>query len=259
MKHLVVTTRSDLSVEQLQPFTDVLFLEELHGNNPVSQEYASVYFRSHFSRPATMPQNFAAEIDMITEQFVGQDVYFVDHVTNVEAILAIEDKWSQYQLLGEYMPETYLASESPLGGQSLIFKKRLSSRASGIAWSRDEISGDLIDWIVQPRLEILEELRIYAVRGVICPMAAVRQSKTENQKVKVTELRPLSNEEIAFAEHVCSKIPQLDFVGLDVVVTPEGPALIEVNRSPDFAAFTKIADANLAEQLYETIRTGKVS
>jgi len=42
-------------------------------------------------------------------------------------------------------------------------------------------------------------------------------------------------------------------------VTPEGPALIEVNRSPDFAAFTKIADANLAEQLYETIRTGKVS
>jgi glutathione synthase/RimK-type ligase-like ATP-grasp enzyme len=176
----------------------------------------------------------------------------MDLVRSCEEVMSIEDKWNQYKTFGiELMPKTYLEKDHGKLKGGGIFKRRLSSRARGIVWSINDIT-DPEDWIVQEYQSIQEELRVYIIRGEALQRAAVRSSKTKNSKVAVLELRDLLPEEISFTKQVSNKIPRLDFVGIDIIRTANGLKLLEINRSPDFAAYSRLSGGNLARNLYES-------
>ncbi|MGI6612000.1 MAG: ATP-grasp domain-containing protein [Candidatus Nanosyncoccaceae bacterium] len=252
-QHLLVTTTADLSIEQFRPLCDIVLLNDSQSSDKIRaiEDYRSVYVRSHFSRPDVMPQNFTQQIDEIGRLARQHDIPLIDNMGTAQEIVNFEDKWRQYQIFSECMPKTQLATKQP-DNKSVIFKKRISSRATGIVWRREDIVGDLADWICQPLLNIQEELRVYIVRGEVIKTAAVRQSKTTNQAVKVVGVRELTEKEESFAQLVHQRRPELDFIGLDIVITPEELRLIEVNRSPDFASFARESQLNLVEKLYDS-------
>ncbi|MEO7905008.1 MAG: YheC/YheD family protein, partial [Candidatus Saccharimonadales bacterium] len=98
------------------------------------------------------------------------------------------------------------------------------------------------------------ELRIYAIRGTVYPIAAVRQSKTHHQKTRVTDIRQLTRDEIDFSTKIHARISSIDLLGIDIARTVDGKLhLIEVNRSPGFAAFTALTNVNLSGLLYSAI------
>ena len=247
-QHLLATV-ADLSIEQFRPVCDVLLLGSDDSVDDLSA-YKSVYIRSQFNDEKFMPQNFASQINKIGTLARNAGIKLIDNMGSVDEIIAFEDKWYQFQLFREFMPETKLASEQPGFGEPVIFKKRISSRAAGIAWLRSDIIGNLDDWICQPILDIQEELRVYVVRGMVVEVASIRQTKTMDQKIKVIGTRHLTSEERHFAEQVYKKRPSLDLVGIDIAVTSNGLRLIEVNRSPVFASFMRESGQNLAELLY---------
>lgn len=251
-RHLLVTTTADSSLECFRPFCDILLLDSdgfLDVNNSIVN-YGSVYIRSQFNKPEVMPQRFQQQIDAIGRQARQMGVSVIDNMATVQEIVNFEDKWHQYQLFREYMPETWLATGVNDVEKPIIYKKRISSRATGIAWRREDIMGDENEWICQRMLDIEEELRVYVVRGVVIEGLAVRQSKTADQKVKVVGARKITADEMRFAQAVHQQSPQLDLIGLDIAVTPDGLQLIEVNRSPVFASFTRETSLNLASILY---------
>lgn len=251
-QHLLVTTTSDLSLDYFRPFCDVILLDREYPHNGKNvDDRKSVYVRSHFSRPRTMPQNFKREIDGIGQRAEELQIPIVDTMGTVHEIVTFEDKWHQFQMFAKYMPETRLATEVFSDNDSVIFKKRISSQGTGIAWHYEDITGDVNGWVCQRTLDIREELRVYVVRGEVIEVAAVRQSKTIDQKIKVVGIRKLTEQERQFAASVCQVCIQLDFVGLDIAVTSGGLRLIEVNRSPDFASFAKKSGMNLAGLLYD--------
>ena len=47
------------------------------------------------------------------------------------------------------------------------------------------------------------------------------------------------------------KMPELDFVGVDLAIEEKGNLLIiEVNRSPQFMGYYKVTGVNLAEKVF---------
>lgn len=254
-QHVLVTTTADLSIEQFRPFCQIILLDSSQSfdDSSVISRCHSVYIRSQFNNPRTMPYNFTQRIDAIGRIARECRVPIIDQMGTVQEIVDFEDKWQQFQKFGEYMPRTTLATDTALDGGPVIFKKRISSRATGIAWSRREIVGDPRDWVCQALLEVEEELRVYIIRGEVVDIAAVRQNKTVDQKIRVTGVRKITKEEKRFAKGVYQRYPQLDFIGIDVALTPDGPRLIEVNRSPIFSSFTRESQRNLAESLYDKL------
>lgn len=258
MVHLVVTTRSDTSVDYFRPLAEVIFVDE--GDvGPLSEGYDTLYIRSHFSRPETMPQRFEGIIDSLGRGLTSRGVRPIDSMSSVAHILDFEDKWRQYNIFKDLMPETALGSKSASMNGPKIYKRRLSSRGSGIVWSEGDMSDSASDWIVQPVLNILEELRVYIIKGVAFPKVAVRQSKTREDRVLVKNIRDISDDELGFSMAVYNKMPSLDFIGLDVALTDTGPVLIEVNRSPDFSTFSELCGENLAGVLYGGVALGGFS
>ena len=254
-QHLLVTTSADSSVSQFRPYADVLLLDSVAAgvaaNSIDIASYKTVYIRSAFHRVDIMPQQFADIIDKLGARARQAGISVIDGVDSVEKIIKFEDKWQQYQLFGELMPTTELVASDTVDDRASIFKKRISSRAAGIAWRLDEIYGERQDWIKQALVDIRQELRIYIVRGSVYPVAAVRQPKTSQQKIKVVGARPLSSDQIQFAQMVYQKCPEVDFVGLDVVDGQTGLWLLEANRSPIFSSFLRESGVNLAEILYK--------
>jgi glutathione synthase/RimK-type ligase-like ATP-grasp enzyme len=138
----------------------------------------------------------------------------------------------------------------------MLYKKRLSSRATGLVWQLADVTGCRDDWIAQERLDIYEEVRIYVVAGHTHDQVAVRQHKTTTQKVKVKGLRQINDEERVLVDIVKKRMQEIDFMGIDVVHTSKGIYLIEVNRSPDFATYQELSGHDLAEDLYSRLENG---
>ena len=253
MKNLVVTTSSDLSIPELGKFADVFLLDKDDYGGGLVSKYDTLYIRSQFNRPELMPQVFESEIDTIGREARDHGLYIVDDTYSLQQILDFEDKWLQYKKLAKFMPETELLSETDGADGQFLYKKRLSSRATGIVWQVEDIYGEKSDWIRQDRQDIRQELRVFVVCGQVCPTASIRSSKTENTEVKVAGFRELDSEELEFAMRVAESIPEIDFAGLDIIITEGGLKLIEVNRSPIFSSFTRDTGVNLASELYRGI------
>ena len=253
MKHLVISVSVESSLELLGQHADIILLDK-ESSFEIKDFYETVYIRSHFSTPALQPLQFDAAIKSIVEQVlhVNPEVKFIDQMSTAAAITAFEDKWHQYELFSEFMPHTELlnATNPPGSTDQAIYKRRLSSRGVGVQWTPPIES--LGDWVRQEPLSIAEELRVYVIRGEVYPVAAIRQSKTQEQAVQAVAYRQLSPEEKDFALRISLKAPDLDMIGLDIVRTSDDELkLLEVNRSPGFGAFEKLTEFNLADILYK--------
>lgn len=254
MKNLVVAVSPDSSLELLKSHADILVLDK--DLVKISDtHYDTVYIRSHFSQPSTLPQNFRREIDVIVQRVkrANQKVRFIDDMDNVDAIVAFEDKRQQYKAFSEFMPRTERLSASTDISSFMrpIYKNRLSSRGSGVTWDKKSTVDSMEDWIVQETLHIRDELRVYIVNGEVYPVGAVKQSMTEENRAQSLDSRALTQDEIDFSSGIIRRSPNLDMVGIDMARTIDGKlSLMEVNRSPGFAKFCELTGVNLANKLY---------
>lgn len=257
MKHLVVAVSPDSSLELLGSFADIIVLdkEPLPTSLPC---YATLYIRSHFGQPATLPQNFRTEIIDLVQQVkqVNPDIKFIDDVDTVDKILAFENKWLQYKTFSDFMPKTQLLDDklNIASFERPVFKNRLSSRGNGVTWNIENITSFAGDWIIQESLIIAEELRVYVIHGKVYPIGAIRQSMTLEHNTQAVGFRHLTPGEIDFALKISRQAHTMDIIGLDIARTSDEKLyLMEVNRSPGFAAFAKFTGVNLASLLYGEI------
>lgn len=179
------------------------------------------------------------------------DLKIIDGMDSVEKIVSFEDKWNQYTLFKTFMPRTELLKNYKNSAfLKPIFKKRLSSRGTGVRWAQPTEGTDE-DWVVQDSIEIREEVRIYTIRGTAYPTGAIRRSQTEVKSARAVASRKLTQDEILFAESIAAAAPTLDILGLDVARSTDGKLyVLEANRSPGFGAFAELAGVNLADELY---------
>ena len=255
MNHLVIAVSADSSLELLGKYADIIVLDKERIPTDL-KNYESVYIRSHFSTPELLPQKFRPEIEDLVAQArsKNQTVTFIDGMDTVDAIVAFEDKWRQFEVFSEFMPSTKLLSntEDTTGFTRPIFKKRLSSRGAGVTWNKDEVVGLPEDWIIQESVNIIEEIRVYTIKGKVYPIGAIRHSMSVEKKTHAVDSRELDENEIQFAAKIGEKAPELDIIGLDIARTTDNELfLMEANRSPGFGAFKKLTGANLADLLYE--------
>ena len=248
MKTALWTTHADLSLELLRPYvTDIYYYDESLES---PSGYDQVYFRDPFNDPAS-PTSDERLMQVLTEFFEkNPQAYSLDGIREVQDFY-LEDKYLQYQKFGsDVMPETVLATEIGEWREGLILKKRISCRSRDIYFAVPEF-GLTEDYIVQRRERIRQELRAFYVRGKVCAVAEIRSTKTETQKVKALGWRELTKEEMDFIAQAMQKMPKLDFVGVDLALLEDGrKVLIEVNRSPQFAAYYRITGTNVADELF---------
>jgi len=262
VKNLVIAVSPDSSLELLGAFADVIVLD----TQPVPTTipfYETLYIRSHFGQPSTLPQVFRAEIDNIVERakHANPNIAFIDHTSSVSQILSHEDKWQQYEIFRSFMPNTKLLSNDldVSGFERPVFKNRLSSHGNGVTWDIHETTIPSDEWLIQESIDIVEELRVYIINGNVYPVAAIRQSKTLDQNTKAVSSRSLTQDEIEFSLNVGQQAPGLDIIGLDIARGSDDKLyLMEVNRSPGFGMFEKLTKVNLASYLYgERVLTGE--
>lgn len=254
MDHLVIAVSPDSSLELLGAFADIIVLDK----EPVSTSipfYETIYLRTHFGQPATLPQVFRTEIDDIFQRAkqINPNIKCIDDTSSVDTALSIEDKWRQYEIFGSFMPRTKLLNgdHDVSGFKRPVFKNRLSSHGNGVTWNIDETTSPKDDWLIQESLDIAEELRVYVIKGEVYPVGAIRQSKTSHQSTQAVAARSLVQDEVDFSAKVGQQAPTLDIIGLDIARTSDGKLyLMEVNRSPGFGRFFELTGINLAIVLY---------
>ena len=258
MKHLVIAVSPDSSLELIGACADIILLDQ--GQIPaVTKSYETLYIRSHFSKPETMPQVFRSEIELIIKQAIenNPNIRFIDEMNTVDEIVAYEDKWLQYQRFSNFMPDTELlnANMDASTFKRPVYKNRLSSRGTGVTWDSNKITGSKDDWIVQESLDIDIELRMYVIGGEVHPVGLVCKSMSEGVRVSAVESRNLLDDEVELGYEVGKQASRLDFLGLDIARTTNGKLqLIEANRSPGFVALTNMTGINLAHLLYDQDR-----
>lgn len=258
MKNLVIGVSAESSLNLLAQYADIVTLDKDKIDYKVVA-YDTVYIRSHFTEPSLMPDYFKKEIDTLVQSAKNMNpkVRFIDRMDTVDAIMAFEDKWHQYETFGSFMPRTEIYD----GGVNIasyirpVYKQRLSSNGSGVTWNREKAVPSNKEWIIQESLDIQEELRIYILFGEVYPVGAVRKNMSEGSKAQAVDSRNLFEDEIKFSTSVIDMSNNLDIVGIDVARNVDGQlCLIEVNRSPGFAKFKELTGINLASVLYEKLR-----
>ena len=254
MKNLVLTVSPDSSIELLKAFADIIILDA----DPIPTYipfYETLYIRSHFSQSSTLPEVFREEIEDIIQKAnqTNPNIRFIDGTSTIDEIVAIEDKWNQYEMYGSFMPKTELLTSNfdTFAFKRPVFKKRLSSQGAGVTWDIGKTTTPSDEWIVQESLDIIEELRIYVIKGEVYPLGAIRQSKTINQGTQVVGSRSLTEDEIDFSLKIGQQAPSLEIIGIDIARSSNGLLyLMEVNRSPGFGKFAQLTGVNLASSLY---------
>lgn len=249
MKSALFTTHADLALPLWEPNVDTIYYynDELPATFP---QFDKVYFRDPFNDP-TDP-TLDSRLEEITTQFFhnNSDCYSIDHVHTVEDFY-IEDKWRQFYQFGkDFMPETWLAREREFVPGEMVVKKRISCRCRDVHFEIPE-GANLDSYIVQHRVNIVQEMRVFYLNGQVFRTAETRTSKTETQGVKVIGEIQLTDEQMDFVKRAMAKFPELDFVGVDLAVLDDGSlAIIEINRSPQFKGFYKVTGINLAELVF---------
>lgn len=146
------------------------------------------------------------------------------------------------------MPETkILTNIEEVDADNVITKKRISSRARGIFFDSKEVQGDrLSDYIIQDKVKIDKEYRVYVIFDEIIEEGTIKTSKDENSKVKVIGVEALNEEIINFVKRII-KENKFDFIGLDIVRSGDEYYLLEINRSCLFNGYFRESKVNLAE------------
>lgn len=234
-KKAIITTRKDWSAQFFaQHGWDVFFYDEIPEQNFY---YDIVYFRDPFNDERLANGSLEEIVNRAIGKFKWEKS--IDGIDSFEKMKDFEDKYFQFEVYKEWMPETFLPSTGSFEKGKHLIKKRLSQRAKDIAF---EVDGKLDDdWIIQELMEIREELRVYIVFGKVIRKATIKTSKKANSKVKVVGERELTDREMELCEAIAARRPGLDFSGIDLACLENGKhKLIEVNRSPQFKRFAEI-------------------
>jgi len=246
VRKALLTTRNDLSLPFFADW-EIYFYDS--AEFPAPLEVDLLYCRDPFNQPDFTPDK--REIDQLISSI--HPSYSIDHISNFSDMRDFEDKWRQYQRYRDFMPVTWLAPDVEFQEGAMIAKPRISQRAKNICLTEADYEAHHPDenWIIQEKMEIREELRAYVVRGEILPDATIKSSKTsDGDKVKVIGTRPLQAPERDFVAQLMAKMPEIDLVGLDLAILPDGGMrLIEANRSPQFKRYIEFTGINLIERL----------
>ncbi len=257
---LLVTTDKDTS-ERLFHDENILtshnISTELYSSpssdTNVKQPIDWIYFRDPFHGEYTH-ENIKKFHAKIVEMY--PDAYFVDQADNID-IVYFEDKYTQYEQLSSYMPETYiLGTDFSEPAYDYIVKKRISSRSKDIHFSISELDRSQIEngeYIVQRIIPFEEECRVMCVFGIILPLVLLKSGKTEESKNKVLSAEKISDSLKAYVSEVLDEI-QLDFIGLDIVRVGESYTVLEVNRSPQFVRYEELTGINPAKVLIDHLQ-----
>lgn len=254
MKNLVITVSPESSIDLFKSFADVIILDKESVPDKLPF-YETLYIRSHFGAPSTLPEVFRSEIEDIVHRAKQENpnIKFIDDTDTVDKVMDTEDKWKQYEVFSGYMPKTRLLGID-LDASDFnrpVFKNRFSSHGNGVTWNIEETTSPRQDWLIQESLDIHEELRVYVINGKVYPIGAVRQSKTLDQNTQAMDTRPLRSDEIDFSLSIGRRVPLMDMIGLDIARNSDGKLyLMEVNRSPGFGEFAELTGINLARFLY---------
>ncbi len=253
-KLLIVTTSNDLSLplfflsknENLA--IEVLLYEDSHKkfqmleNKIASFEY--VYFRDPFNTPLT--KGWEEKTKPLLGLVKKNSIKSIDNIYEIKDFF-IEDKWQQHLLLKEFMATTdILTSRSLFDPNKQFVKKRISSRSRDILFDISSIQNHE-EYIIQEKLEIEEEYRVFSLFNKIISPAVYKSSKTLNTKVQIdrTKTKEVDNNLERFINQILERI-NLDFIGFDIALTKSGEyRLIEVNRSPQFKAYFETTNQNI--------------
>lgn len=205
-----------------------------------------VYFRDPFNAGQYNMTAIGQTMQQVCERY--PDAYYVDGCMTIDDAL-IEDKWRQYSQLARFMPATQLATDVSESQEKVIIKERISSRARGISFALTDIPPARRDaYIVQPLLDIIEEYRVYTVRGRVAPYMTQKSPKTADSKVKVIGAMPTDDAMKQYVEAIVRHVPrEYDLLGFDIARTTDGLTLIELNRSPQFKRYNELTGTNILE------------
>ncbi len=257
---LLVTTVNDLSIplfltEEIKSKikVDFCFFHEnlnLIKKKLESNQYHYIYIRDPF--------NYLYEADDLKQKINiilnnKKNSYLIDNIQSVEDIY-FEDKWKQYQLFKEFMPDTKILSDiKDVNNASFFTKKRISSRAKGIIFdSKELVDKDPSDYVIQNKIKIDREYRVYVIFNQIIKKASLKNSKTKYSKVEIYGTEDLEHNISSFVEKIIQK-NTLDFIGLDIAKSKNNLYLLEVNRSCLFNGLFRESKLNLAEYFVDQL------
>jgi glutathione synthase/RimK-type ligase-like ATP-grasp enzyme len=252
-KLLIITTEADISlslflgtkIKKMIDINVIYYDSDFKKIVNKIKNYDFVYLRDPFNNKKLSSVEIRKKLSIILKSV--NKSYFVDNIKNVKAVF-FEDKWLQYCEFKEFMPKTILIKDFSKKNNNFIFKKRISSRAKDIFFDYSKIKNKK-GFIAQKKLLIEKEYRVFSLFNNILPIAGVKSSKTESQKVKIIGYKKIPKELLLFVEKIDEKM-NFDFVGYDIAQTKDNKYyLIEINRSPQFSAYQKKTKNNLAEKL----------
>lgn len=190
-------------------------------------------------------------IKNITQKILSRfkDAYKVDGISSYDDLL-FEDKWRQYQLFSRFMPKTELLdSLDGVDFTKQLIKKRISCRSRDIIFDKESFpkTAKPDDYIVQDKINIEQEYRVYMVGDKIVEPIAIKSHKTPNQTVKIIGLESSIKPGIGWICRYVYQKTKFGFVGLDIAKTQNGHFLLEANRSCQFKSYFRISSINLAQ------------
>ena len=254
---LIVSTDADFSLELfytsecrelLEPVTINYNASDEEVKNLLKCDFDFLYLRDPFNDRSIDQKTAIVNTKNILNRY--QNAYRVDGINRYKDML-FEDKWTQYGLFKEFMPETNLLSSLEVVPGTFV-KKRISARSKGVVFQDSDFDSGAIptDYIAQSKLDINDEYRVLLVGGeIIMPLAKKTSKKSKESKVKLmstdTNL-PLKMKEICQAVYAKTNF---DFLGLDIAYSRGRYYLLEVNRSPQFKGYLRLTKQNLVKTL----------
>jgi len=209
-----------------------------------SGQYDYIYFKDPFNYSYTK-ENIEDKFEIVMKNLGSS--YLIDNLKNINDVY-LEDKWHQYQLFNELMPQTRLLTNlQEINNPGSITKKRISSRAKGIIFNSKDFEGDeLSEYIIQEKIKIDKEYRVYVIFDQIINKGSIRRSRTNDIKVKIVGVEELLEDVMSYTRQVIEK-NKFDFIGLDIARSGDKLYLLEINRSCLFNGYFRESGENLAE------------
>ena len=257
----------------------VSWLDPQHFELLVDAAGAKTFYRS---RALAAPDAFVPRTGSDTTMFARAIIRQMESTPGVvainssDAIMAARDKLLAHQLLaagGVAFPKTVLARQPSdvakmvrlVGGPPVILKLLSGTHGKGVMLGKDldEIQASLETvWALNQTLLIQEyvdhdpgvDIRVLVVGGrVLGAMkrkAQLGRFRANVHQGALVEPYPLT-EDLEWLALQAAEIMGLDIAGVDLVETPNGFLVIEVNSAPGFQGFERATGVNVAA---ETLR-----
>lgn len=260
----------------------ISWLDPQHFDLLIDAGSPKTYYRS---RPLPAPAAFVPRTGSDTSMFARAIVRQMESTPGVVvvnssgAVMASRDKLLAHQALaaaGVPFPQTVLARQPSdvakmvrlVGGPPVILKLLSGTHGKGVMLGKDldEIQASLETvWALNQTLLIQEyvnhdpgaDIRVLVaggrVLGAMRRVAQLGRFRANVHQGASVEPYPLTDE-LEWIALQATEVMGLDIAGVDLVTTPTGFAVIEVNSAPGFEGFERATGRNVAADLLRYIR-----